>query len=197
MKIFTFFRTVLGLTLLKAGILVLILGQPLNSQVLTPDLHKSAPHSLPSLSVTHVPRVADPKLEGGDIPIHCRLWPKGATYQVTIRVMDGAVPYREIFSGSLQGAFSTYQFSWDGKDVLGNYADPGDFMVVVEAERNEVHSAELPVTIVRLGITEIEAFPGPFMNEWQMVYFRKANSYEFYATPASSVVPISSASENS
>ncbi|MFH2000428.1 MAG: hypothetical protein ABIK28_12150 [Planctomycetota bacterium] len=179
-----FFRNTLGFIFVEALIVLLVLGLPLSSQVISPAPIDQTYCPLTVLSAEQGLCVADPKLDGGEIPIQFLLMPKGKTYQVSIQVLEGAQPYREIFSGPLQGAWSPYLFYWDGKDTQGRYADPGNFTISVKAVLNKEHKQTLPITIVRLGITEIRALPGAWTNEWQMVYFKKGSAYEFYATPA-------------
>lgn len=141
-----------------------------------------AKHLLPEFC----PRVADPKLDRGDIPVIFTLLETADTvpYEVMVTVTRGNRIVKRLAHTSLPGSADPVRLSWDGRDEAGRYAPPGEYTIRVRAGRQGVFEQfEYLVNIVRLGITAIEALPGDG-GEWQMVYFRKGGLYEFYATPA-------------
>ena len=131
-----------------------------------------------------VPRIVDPKLAGGEVPVHYRL-AGDERYRVTLRVRDASGAWvATIFSGNERGGRQVHRHLWDGSDASGGFVVPGEYQVVLQAHTSGVtQTLELPMDVVRLGITQIAA-QSPTDNEWQMVYFRKDGAYEFYATPA-------------
>lgn len=184
MMILTLKSNVPGFTFVTSAILLLLLAPWAGGQVITADPDKPELYQWSPLVLKTLPRVADPKLDNGEIPISFGLNPVGETYQVSIRIMKDAQLYREVFSGPLQGAGSQFDYAWDGMNDQDEYADPGDYTVLIEAEQGTTWSVSRSVSIVRLGITEMRALPGAFGDEWQMVYFTKAFGYGFFATPA-------------
>ena len=139
------------------------------------------------LTADQCPRVADPKLEGGDVAISYFLAP-GTDYHVRVWVTQGAAdPVRMVgvvFDGTQSGATVPLGVVWDGTDFRGRAVKPGAYDVHVAAEASGVEVIHYPVNIVRLGISEIEAQSSAGTNEWQMVYFMKGTAYSHYATPA-------------
>ncbi|MBU0753962.1 MAG: hypothetical protein KJ645_02405 [Planctomycetes bacterium] len=136
------------------------------------------------LKPIHCPLVADPKLDSGAIPISFSLKPAGKSFQLTVNVKKNSAPIRTVFNGPQTGQSDPITLFWDGRDDLGLYATPGAYQVEVVAAGKGTHRIAFPVNIVRLGIRSIEARSKTDGEEWQMVYFRKGGSYEFYATPA-------------
>lgn len=179
-----FYRSIVCRALLVAGLVTLVLGLPLHGQKMAPSPSGPVQNSWTVLAAKHCPRVADPKLAGGQIPIQFFLMPVGKSYEVSIYVLKGVLYYRDIFATHLIGSKDPYTFHWDGKDNHGKFADPGDYTVVVKAKGSKEYIISFPVNIVRLGITEMDAYSDGGGNEWQMVYFMKGIGYEFYATPA-------------
>ncbi|MEW6071702.1 MAG: hypothetical protein AB1726_03780 [Planctomycetota bacterium] len=143
----------------------------------------------PGLAADHCPRVADPKLAGGEIPIRFWLFPPGEVFHVAVWVTRGAAPgpvrfVDHVWAGDLTGSSSAITIPWDGKDFQARFVTPGDYEIHVAATGASAGTLVYPVRIVRLGIREVEALSSAGLNEWQMVYFRKAGTYAFYATPA-------------
>lgn len=140
------------------------------------------------LSPGHCPRVADPKLDGGGIPVSFTLLRDDlidAEYHLRVNVTRENRVVRQLANSRIPGSRKPVDLWWDGKDFLGRFVAPGEYAVRVRAERlGEVYELDYQVNIVRLGITEIEALPYNGNEEWQMVYFRKGSQYAFYATPA-------------
>jgi hypothetical protein len=139
------------------------------------------------LDYGHCPRVADPKLDGGGVPISFTLLQdsKDLEYDVSVSVTSGIRLVRQLARVSLPGSRIPVELWWDGKDQAGRFVSPGQYTVRVSADRlGTVYRINYPVNIIRLGITEIEALPYNSGEEWQMVYFRKGSQYAFYATPA-------------
>jgi hypothetical protein len=130
-------------------------------------------------------RIADPKLDGGGGEVAFHLEPAGTSTPAVAEVLQGGVLVTEIWSGTLSGGASPTVVSWDGTDPGGDFVDTGDYSIRIRGNAAAPAALEMPLSIVRLGITEIEARPGPGGDdEWQMVYFKKGASYAFFATPA-------------
>ncbi len=170
---------------LAAGLLVGLLATGVSARMaLGPT-----PPPLPLLDPDHCPRVVDPKLANGEAPVSFFLSPPDTTFRVTVLVTQGAAPQplrfvRLLYHGDMTGSVAPISLSWDGRDFRGRYVSPGDYDVRITAESSGTETLVYPVSIVRLGITEIEAQPDLGQDEWQMVYFRKPGTYGFYATPA-------------
>ncbi len=128
-------------------------------------------------------RIADPKLTGGGVEVAFHLAPSGASANATVEVLVGSSVVASVWSGSLMGGASATTIFWDGKDDAGNWLDTGPYTIRVSAPG--LTPLELPLDLVRLGITEIEFQNSrSAIDEYQMVYFKKGGSYAFYATPA-------------
>jgi len=139
------------------------------------------------LSPGHCPRVADPKLHGGSIPLSFRLHQdlRDLEYQVRVTVVRGGQLVRRLLNMRLPGANRPVNLLWDGRDEAGRLVDPGEYLILVQAELSgTIHLLIYPISIVRLGFTEIEAREADSDEEWQMVYFRKGDQYDWFATPA-------------
>jgi len=137
-----------------------------------------------SLSPGQTTRIADPKLNGGGVEIGFGLAPVGVSLQVVVELCQNDQPILTIFNGPLPGSVTPHVISWDGRDGSGNYVDPGDYQIRVRLGSGPPDQLLYPLSIVRLGITEIEAKPSLGNDEWQMVYFLKQGAYTFFATPA-------------
>jgi len=136
-----------------------------------------------TIVVDEVTRIADPKLAGGGVELSFHLEPVAATLAVKVEVLHAGSVIATPWSGVSSGSSVPTDVSWNGRDTGGQWCDTGSYTVRLSG------SGMIPVTrplnIVRLGITEIEAQDSAVGDdEWQMVYFRKGNSYAFYATPA-------------
>jgi hypothetical protein len=145
--------------------------------------------ALPGLVGAECPRVADPKLDGGEIPITIGLSPVGTVFRVTVLVSrDGGVErqfVRSLHQGDVTASTAPFELLWDGRDWRGRRVNPGAYRVqIVVDSGGGSETLELPINIVRLGISEIEAHSSVGTDEWQMIYFRKGSGYGFYATPA-------------
>ncbi|HKE01239.1 MAG TPA: hypothetical protein VKE69_09535 [Planctomycetota bacterium] len=132
------------------------------------------------------PRVADPKLAGGSIPVRYRLEGPAATASVVIEIFRGIDPVATLYGGTEAIGSAIHEHVWDGKWTDGKFADPGAYVVRVSATPTggaEAH-ADLALSLVRLGITEIAAqSSGSTTNEWPLVYYKKGGAYGFFATP--------------
>jgi hypothetical protein len=126
-------------------------------------------------------RIADPKLPDGDawVDVHLLYTPAApATFEVLRQGVVVATPWQ----GTLPGGTPT-RLTWNGRNAGGHRAPLGDYVMRVQTAG--FAPIERPLTLVRLGVTEIEAQDGPGLDdEFQMVYFMKGVSYAFYATPA-------------
>ena len=129
-------------------------------------------------------RIADPKLDGGGVLINFSLGPVGVIQPVVIEAIQAGTTVATIFVGPLTGSATPYSIPWDGKTGSGDFVDPGDYRIRVRLDNGTSDRLLYSLTIVRLGITEIEAQPSLGNDEWQMVYFMKQSNYSFYATPA-------------
>jgi len=141
-----------------------------------------AKHVLPEFC----PRVADPKLDGGEIPVAFTLVDTGeeTLYDVRVTISCGNLLVRRLAEMSMPASPTPVRLLWDGRDEAGRYVSPGEYRILVSVGfQGMVERIGFRVNIVRLGITGIEALPGDG-DEWQMVYFRKGSQYQFYATPA-------------
>ncbi|MBI3818574.1 MAG: hypothetical protein HY286_07790 [Planctomycetes bacterium] len=139
-----------------------------------------------TLTIASVPRIADPKLDGGAIPIQFVIGPDGISAAVDITIEQNAATVASVFSGTLTGAANTIVTkNWNGKTANGKFADPGDYTVRIVATADHVENQTAPLSIVRLGISAMEALGVNNNDEWQMVYFMKGGTtYAFYATPS-------------
>jgi hypothetical protein len=141
----------------------------------------------PFLSPGDCPRVADPKLDGGGVPVSFTLLQddKDLEYGVVVYVVADNQVVRLLANSRMPGSRKPVSIWWDGRDGAGRFVPPGDYIIkVIVNRRGTVRQLKYPVNIVRLGISEIEALPDSMGEEWQMVYFRKGGQYAFYATPA-------------
>ena len=173
------------LVLLSTG-LALSLGPLISARTIgSPGAGHVTFSPLATLSPDFCPRIADPKLPGGEVPISFFLSPPTATFHLTVGVStQGQQLVRLIFSGEQSGSGGPITYYWDGKDHRGRFVDPGAYQVHVVARDTQVFKIDYPVNIVRLGLVEIEAQPSVADDEWQMVYFRKNGAYRYFATPA-------------
>ncbi len=133
------------------------------------------------LRLDHVTRVADPKLPGGAAQYAVHLESGRASTLVSCEVLQGSSIIAQPWSGVLTDD-SVRLVSWDGRDNLGLRCSTGTYTVRFSAPGQ--HNVNLPLDLVRLGVTEIEAQASSMGNdEFPMVYFRKSSNYEFFATP--------------
>ncbi|MFH0945730.1 MAG: hypothetical protein V2A76_11075 [Planctomycetota bacterium] len=166
--------------------LSLFLGTQLSlCQVVSGPEVKVPPSVLTSgLTPADTTRIADPKLNGGELQISFGLEPIGVQKSVVVEALQGASVVATIFAGNLTGSATPQVVTWDGRDGSNNFVDPGEYQIQVRLSNGLPPALLYPLTIVRLGITEIEAQPSLGSDEWQMVYFMKGTSYIFYTTPA-------------
>lgn len=129
-------------------------------------------------------RVADPKLVGGAATFSVSLAPLAARAEAVAEIRAGGELVTRFWSGTLSGRAGPLKLGWDGRDASGARCPTGSYEVRLVAPGLE--PLVLPLDLVRLGVTEIEAHdsrPG-IDDEFQMVYFKKGAAYEFFATPA-------------
>jgi hypothetical protein len=129
-------------------------------------------------------RIADPKLEGGEVRLSFRLIPAFTSVPAVAEVRSGGALVKTLWSGTLVGGAAPTQLTWDGRDASGARCSIGAYTLRVAGMG--VKPLAMPLDLVRLGITEIEAQDSPAAgtDEFQMVYFMKGATYAFYATPA-------------
>lgn len=165
--------------MLTTTLTLLLCAAPAAAQSYTP-----APPILrqPEFRCEGASRIADPKLPGGDawMDVHLLYAPSVA---VTFEVLRLGSVVATPWQGTVSGGAPT-RLTWDGRNDGGRrYAPLGEYVMRVQAAG--FAPIERPLTLVRLGVTEIEAQDGPGLDdEFQMVYFMKGVSYAFYATPA-------------
>jgi hypothetical protein len=132
-------------------------------------------------------RVLDPKLAGGGASVtFAALGKPGTVLSVTVEVLRGATVEATLFNGPLTVGAPAVQATWDGRVAGGAFADVGRLALRLRDASGAAADVTLPMWLVRLGVTEIEAQPTtglPAPNEWPMVYFRKNGTTTFYATP--------------
>jgi len=159
---------------LPALSLVAGLGRAQQSQPASP---------LPHLVIERASRVADPKLAGGGAELVFRLAPAAQSTSARAEVVKDGQVVDTLWTGTL-GAGTPVALQWDGRDAAGARCDTGAYWLRVSAPG--LPPVQRPLQLVRLGITELEAQDGaiPGLDEFQMVYFMKAGTYAFYATPA-------------
>lgn len=138
-----------------------------------------------SLNLQNVVRIADPKLDGGAIPVEFTIGPNGVAASVDITVEQGGSTVATVFTGVLNGSATAYTKAWNGKTTNGKFADPGDYTIKIVANADHQEVATAPLSIVRLGIKAMESLSVGPNDEFPMVYFMKGgNTYAFYATPS-------------
>jgi len=157
--------------------LLTLAGVPLGAQSSAP-----AP-TLARLSVVEATRVADPKLAGGNVRLAFRLQAAGTSAGAVAEVRANGALVKTLWSGTLVGGAAPTQVVWDGRDANGARCATGSYALSVHGPG--LMAQQLPLDLVRLGVTEIEAQDSPAGDdEFQMVYFKKGTAYGFYATPA-------------
>lgn len=129
-------------------------------------------------------RIADPKLSGGAAQLAFHLMPAGTKVPVRVEVRSGGTVVRRLWTGSLLGGAAPTRLLWNGRDEEGERCATGTYTLRVFGPG--LQALELPLDLVRLGVTEIEALDSASGadDEFQMVYFRRPGMYQFYATPA-------------
>jgi hypothetical protein len=143
--------------------------------------------SISGLGQGELPLIGDPKLTDGEIPFSFLL-PSSGNFQVSINITQGSQParlVRHLSSTNYNASGQTIFEEWDGKNMHGRYVAPGAYQIVIVAKGSTTSRLSYPIQIVRLGISEIEATSSaPTPDEWQMVYFRNATTYQYYITPS-------------
>lgn len=134
-----------------------------------------------NFELDHHTRIADPKLPGGGAHYALHLSAGSGTAQATMEVLQGGSLLVQPWSGVLTETAITLT-GWDGRDAQGDWCPTGSYMVRFSAPG--ISTLDLPLDLVRLGVTEMEANDSPAGDdEFPMVYFRKAGAYGYYATP--------------
>jgi hypothetical protein len=130
-------------------------------------------------------RVADPKLQGGGATARFLAGPAGQTLAITAMIVRGGTRVRTLLDNqSTPGSTTPVSLTWDGRDAAGRWAGPGSYVLRIFSS-DAGNMLDLPIAVVRLGITEIASLQqGSPRSEWQMVYFRRGTVFAFYATPA-------------
>jgi hypothetical protein len=132
-------------------------------------------------------RIADPKLQGGGARASFHYnGTVGSTLSARADVYGPGGFIKTVWTGTLVGGAPPTTVGWDGKDAAGLYVITGDYTIAIAGPTGTPIYLKFPVTLVRLGVTEIQFQDPPAGNdEWQSVYFKK-NGVDgiFYATPA-------------
>lgn len=160
---------------------------PLLASLAASPLAASAQTPAPAVEVRIVAdaatRIADPKLPGGAPQLAFHLEPAGTTVQARAELLRDGDVLDELWSGTLIGGAAATGVSWDGRDAQGERCPTGSYTVRVSALG--ATPLVLPLDVVRLGVTRIDAQDSPAGDdELRMVYFRKGGTYAYYATPA-------------
>jgi len=147
-----------------------------------------APAVVPFEALPHCARVIDPKLDDFVVPVRVDL--RGAVREVdlTVQLLKQGGVVATLFANR-QVTADHVQIDWNGRlPTPGQpFVDPGNYEILVTAvdvATGRLVKPRLPLAVVRLGITEIAAQGWNPGNEWQMVYFKRGTSVNFYATPA-------------
>lgn len=141
-----------------------------------------APARIERVQLDTLTRVADPKLVGGEVRASFALPRPRPGVSASAEVRQGGVRVASVWSGTLSGV-TPMEVAWDGRDESGQRCATGTYQLRVRADG--FLPLEASFTLVRLGVTEIEAQDSPAGDdEFQMVYFLKESAYAFYATPA-------------
>ena len=159
---------------------LLLLATPALGQISGPASANARP---PEFVCDGASRIADPKLENGEAWIEFRLLFATQPAAASVEVLRAGTVIATPWQGTLSSGSPATRVSWSGNDDFGTRAPLGDYLLRVHAAGYP--TIEKPLTLVRLGVTEIEAQDSPGIDdEFQMVYFMKGGSYLFYATPA-------------
>jgi hypothetical protein len=130
-------------------------------------------------------RIADPKLSAGGASAAFHLAAPGVSYAAKADIVGPGGTLKTVWTGTLTGGAAPTSVAWDGKDAAGKYVPTGAYTLRVGPIAGEGPRLSLPISVVRLGVTEIEFQDSGADNEWQMVYFKKgATDGVFFATPA-------------
>jgi len=143
---------------------------------------QSVPPTERRIVATEATRAFDPKLEGAAAAFAFQLDAPGGQVDASAVILHDGTWVDTLWSGTLIGGASPTEIAWDGRDASDLWCGTGSYTLRVSGIG--ATRLELPVDVVRLGVTEIEAQPSPAGNdEFQMVYFRKGAAYDYYATP--------------
>ena len=144
------------------------------------------------LTAVHTTRVADPKLDGGGVEVSFLLSPTGINERVIVEALNPhGVVVCTVADAQMTGSADPIELFWDGLSDQGRYLDTGDYQLRVRLASGAAADLLAPVSLVRLGVCEIEAQASGTAdyhlpeNEFQLVYFKKGGVlYKYYATPA-------------
>jgi len=150
--------------------------------VITGALAWSNPARRSQVQVNLATRIADPKLPGGGARFGLHVEGSHSPVMASMEVLQAGVVVAKPWTGFLTDN-SIQLISWDGLDELGNRCSTGSYTVQISTPGQP--ALDLPLDIVRLGVSEIEAQSSAAGNdEFPMVYFRKGSTYAYYSTPA-------------
>jgi len=150
--------------------------------VITGALAWSNPARRSQVQVNLATRIADPKLPGGGARFGLHVEGPHSPVMASMEVLQAGVVVAKPWTGFLTDK-SIQLISWDGLDDLGNRCSTGSYTVRISTPGQP--ALDLPLDIVRLGVSEIEAQSSAAGNdEFPMVYFRKGSTYAYYSTPA-------------
>jgi hypothetical protein len=130
-------------------------------------------------------RIADPKLAGGGATATFHLATPGVSFAAKADVVGPLGTLKTVWTGTLTGGAAPTTVAWDGTDAAGKYVPTGSYTLRVGPAAGSGPHLTLPISVVRLGVTEIEFQDSGADDEWQMVYFKKGTTDGvFFATPA-------------
>ena len=127
--------------------------------------------------------IFDPKLGGAGNAEFTYILGGSASTTVIIEVKQGVSTVRTLFNGQQTGQPTPYSIQWDGKNSSNQFVDPGAYTIHIEAQAKTNVVLDIPVNIVRLGISEISAIDNSSNNEFPMVYYMRGASQTFTQTP--------------
>jgi hypothetical protein len=144
------------------------------------------------LTAVYTTRIADPKLSGGGVEVAFLLSPPGVSERVVVEALNSqGVVVCTVTDAQMTGSVDPIEIFWDGRSDQGRFLDTGPYSVRVRLASGQTAELLEPVSLVRLGVCEVEAqasgaadFSVPD-DEFQLVYFKKGGVlYKYYVTPA-------------
>ncbi|MDP6741068.1 MAG: hypothetical protein QF404_13760, partial [Planctomycetota bacterium] len=122
--------------------------------VITGAIAWSSPAPRSQVQVNLATRVADPKLPGGAARFGLHVEGTHLPVMASMEILQAGVVVARPWTGSLTDN-SVRLIAWDGLDDLGNRCSTGSYTVRISTPGQP--ALDLPLDIVRLGVSEIEA----------------------------------------
>ncbi|MBL9079925.1 MAG: hypothetical protein JNL08_20695 [Planctomycetes bacterium] len=139
---------------------------------------------------TSCTQVVDPKLPGAGVQIAFEVQSAQRLAEVEVLLVQqgatvGTILARRVATGR------PIVHVWDGRTVTAGTTSvavvPGRYDVRIVATGRAplaTDTVDLPLHVVRLGVTAIAARSSQAASEWQMVYFKRGTAAAFYGVPA-------------